>query len=157
MRRKDREVTDSSKIREIIEKSEVIRIGYYDNGEVYIVPVNFGYVETDGEYTFYFHGANAGRKYELSKNGCEVGFELESRANIVIDDVVSCRSTCYFNSVIGNGKISLITDLQEKDRALNIIMKHFTGKDIHTFDEKWLNVVAIFKLDVEKLTCKARI
>ncbi|MDE5548875.1 MAG: pyridoxamine 5'-phosphate oxidase family protein [Clostridia bacterium] len=157
MRRKDREVIDPAKIREIIEKSEVIRLGYYDNGEVYIVPVNFGYTETDGKYAFYFHGASAGRKYELSKNGCNVGFELEAPSEIVVNDEVSCRSTCFFHSVIGNGKISLITDLQEKEKALNIIMKHFTGKDIHTFEQKWVNVVAIFKLDVEKLSCKERI
>lgn len=157
MRRKDREVTDPAKIKEVIENSDVIRIGYYDDGEVYVVPVNFGYAEIDGKYTFYFHGANAGRKYELSKNGCNVGFELESRTNIYVDETVSCRSTCYFNSVIGNGKISLVTDLQGKEGALNIIMKHFTGKDVHTFEEKLVNAVAIFKLDVEKLTCKARV
>ena len=156
MRRKDREVTNSGKIKEIIEKSEVIRIGYYDDGEVYIVPVNYGYEEVDGKYTFFFHGANAGRKYELSKNGCKVGFELESRAEILVNDEVSCRSTCYYNSVIGKGKISLIADSQEKEKALNLIMKHYSGKDIHTFEEKWVNVVAVFKLDVQKLSCKER-
>ena len=157
MRRKDREVTDPAKIKEIINASETIRIGYYDNGEVYIVPVNFGYTEEAGSYTFYFHGANAGRKYELSKNGCNVGFEMESSANVVINDEISCHSTCLFHSVIGNGKISLVTNLDEKEKSLNIILNHFTVKSIHNFDEKYLKAVAVYKLEVEKLSCKDKI
>ena len=157
MRRKDREVTDLARIKEIINESEVIRVGYYDNGEVYIVPVNFGYTEENGSYTFYFHGANAGRKYELSKNGCGVGFEMESSSKIILNDEVSCHSTCLFHSVIGNGKVSLVESQNEKEKALNVIMNHFTGKDIHNFDEKYIKAVAIYKLEVEKLSCKEKI
>ena len=157
MRRSDREVTDSKRIKEIIDSSEIIRIGYYDNGEVYIVPVNFGYVEENDRYSFYFHGASAGRKFELSQNGCNVGFEMESSSKVVINDVISCRSTCLFHSVIGTGKISLVTDIKEKEKSLNIIMQHFTKKSLHTFDEKYVNIVAVFKLEVEKLSCKEKV
>lgn len=47
MRRKDREVTDAGKIREAIEASHCCRLGFYDEGEVYIVPMNFGYTEEE--------------------------------------------------------------------------------------------------------------
>ena len=47
MRRKDREVTDSQKIREIILSCRCCRLGFYDNGEVYIVPLDFGYYENN--------------------------------------------------------------------------------------------------------------
>ena len=157
MRRRDREVTDPARIKEIIDASEIIRIGYYDNGEVYIVPVNFGYTEQDGSYTFYFHGAGAGRKYELSKNGCDVGFEIESQSKVVINDEISCHSTCLFHSVIGNGKLSLISSISEKEQALNIIMSHFSGKKVHAFDETYLKIVAVYKLEAKKLSCKEKI
>ena len=91
---------DLERIKEAIEKSEIIRIGYYDNGEVYIVPVNFGYSEESGAYTFYFHGASAGRKYELSKDGCTVGFELESSAKVIINDELSCHSKLIYFYVV---------------------------------------------------------
>lgn len=65
MRRQDREVTDSARIREIISSCSVCRLGFCDGDEVYIVPLNFGYEEVDGKYVFYFHGAKAGRKAEL--------------------------------------------------------------------------------------------
>lgn len=156
MRRSDCEVTDLAKIESVIRASEIIRIGYYDNGEIYIVPVNFGYAKENGCYTFYFHGASAGRKYELTKNGCSVGFELETSAKIVVDDEIACHSTCLFQSVIGNGKLSLLTTPSEKERALNIILNRFTGKSVHTFEEKYINGVAVYQLKVEKLSCKEK-
>ena len=62
MRRKDREVTDAGKIREAIEASHCCRLGFYDEGEVYIVPMNFGYTEEEEKRIFYFHSAKEGRK-----------------------------------------------------------------------------------------------
>ena len=75
MRRKDREVTDSQKIREIILSCRCCRLGFYDNGEVYIVPLDFGYYENNGRRVFYFHGAKEGRKYRLTEKSPTVGFE----------------------------------------------------------------------------------
>ena len=72
MRRSDREITDADRITEIIEECKIMRIGFNDNGEVYIVPLNYGHEETDGKHYFYFHGAKAGRKYNLVKNSLEL-------------------------------------------------------------------------------------
>lgn len=77
MRRKDREVTDEARIDEIISRCNCCRIGFNDSGEVYIVPLNFGYVKQDGRRTFYFHSAKDGRKIDLVKDGYEVGFEMD--------------------------------------------------------------------------------
>ena len=43
MRRKDREVTDQAEIRKFIEKERVMRVGFCDEGDIYIVPVNYGW------------------------------------------------------------------------------------------------------------------
>ena len=67
MRRSDREITDISQIKAFIQKESIMRIGLYDEGEVYIVPVNYGYDFENDKHVFYFHGAKAGRKYELAK------------------------------------------------------------------------------------------
>mgnify|MGYP001447539251 CR=1 FL=1 len=39
MRRKDREVTDYGKISKVIAASHCCRLGFYEEGEVYIVPI----------------------------------------------------------------------------------------------------------------------
>ena len=70
MRRNDRAVTDPARIREIIDSCTCCRLGLCDEGRAYIVPLDFGYAEQDGRYTFYFHGAAEGRKIDLiRKNG----------------------------------------------------------------------------------------
>ena len=44
MRRSDREITDEKSIEAFIAKEQIMRIAFYDNGEIYIVPVNYGYI-----------------------------------------------------------------------------------------------------------------
>ncbi|RAZ95235.1 pyridoxamine 5'-phosphate oxidase family protein, partial [Klebsiella oxytoca] len=61
MRRTDREVTDPVKIREIITSCDCCRLGFCDGERAYVVPLDFGFEERDGRYTFYFHGAKEGR------------------------------------------------------------------------------------------------
>ena len=67
MRRKDREVTDFMQIENIISRCTCCRIGFYDDGEVYIVPLNFGYEAKGDTYILYFHAAKEGRKIDLIK------------------------------------------------------------------------------------------
>ena len=65
MRRNDREITDEKVIEAFIAEEQILRIAFWDNGDIYIVPVNYGYLYEDGKYSFFFHGAKAGRKFEL--------------------------------------------------------------------------------------------
>ena len=56
IRKKEREITDKKVIEEFIISQRIIRIGFYDkpNDEVYIVPVNYGYVIENDNYIFIF-------------------------------------------------------------------------------------------------------
>lgn len=45
-------------------------------------------------------------------------------------------------------------DEEEKIEGLKAIMKHATGKTDWTFEQKMLNAVCVFKLVVEKISCK---
>ena len=65
MRRKDREITDSSSIEAFIAKEKILRIAFYDNGDIYIVPVNYGYINDNGKYYFYFPNASKGRGFAV--------------------------------------------------------------------------------------------
>ena len=66
MRRSDREIIDKKEIIEIIRKCDVCRIVLNDKDYPYIVPLNFGMDIQDGKIVFYFHGADEGKKYDLS-------------------------------------------------------------------------------------------
>ncbi len=155
MRRNDREITDNKAIEAFIAGEQILRVGFYDEGEIYIVPVSYGYIcENDG-YTFYFHGAKAGRKYGLAKASPIVGFEIDGKYKL-IEGETACRYSAAFQSVIGTGRLSLVEDSEERIAGLNAIMKQVSGKEIFTYDEKSLEATAVFRLRAEKLTCKAK-
>ena len=76
MRRCDREVSDIAEIKKFLAEQKIIRVGFCDGGEVYIVPVNYGHEYCGEKPVFYFHGAMAGRKYELAVRGADVVMAL---------------------------------------------------------------------------------
>lgn len=154
MRRKDREITDEKLIAEFIAKEQILRIAFYDEGDIYIVPVNYGYIY-DEQYTFYFHGAKAGRKYELAKNKPNVGFEIDGNYTL-LEGEVACDFSAIFQSIIGSGRLLLVEDSVEKIKGLNAIMKQTTTKDEWNYSNEMLEAVAVFRLDVDKLSCKAK-
>ena len=153
MRRKERQITDVSQIKDFILSEQILRVGFQDKDDIYIVPVNYGFIIEDEKYVFYFHGAKAGRKYELAKLNPKVGFEIDGKYSLV-DGELACDYTAHFQSVIGNGILSLVENLDEKVFALNSIMKQTTQNSEWTYSKEMLNGVAIFRLDVENFSCK---
>jgi hypothetical protein len=153
MRRNDREITDRKIIELFITKQKILRVAFYDNGEIYIVPVNYGYSYKNDKFVFYFHGATAGRKYELSKNNPMVGFEIDGNY-MLIESKSPCKFSAAFQSVIGTGTIHIVNDKEEKKIGLDAIMKQATNKCEWRYNDESLDKVAVFKIDVDKLSCK---
>ncbi len=155
MRRSDREITDCNAIKTFIESEQILRIAYDDAGDIYIVPVNYGFSYADNKYSFYFHGAKAGRKYELTKKEPTVGFEIDGNYKL-LEGEVACEFSATFQSVVGTGKLHLIEDDDEKRKGLNAIMKQTTQKAEWSYSDEMVKAVAVFRLDVEKMSCKAK-
>lgn len=155
MRRKDREIKDKALIEQFVAKEQIIRIAFYDNGDIYIVPLNYGYIYENEKYIFYFHGAKAGRKYELSKAAPVVGFEIDGAYELLEADV-ACDYSAKFQSVIGTGRLSIIEDNEEKIKGLNTLMNHISGKSEWSYSKEMVDAVAVFRLVVEKFSCKAK-
>ena len=155
MRRNDREITDNELIKSFVSEEKIMRIGFNDNGEVYIVPVNYGFTENDGKFTFYFHGAVAGRKYELAESTPTVGFEIDGRYELIAADT-ACGQSAGFMSVIGTGALSLIDDTDEKKAALEYVMKQTAGRTGLEYDVEVLSRTAVFRLEVKTMSCKAK-
>ena len=155
MRRIDREVTDKTAIEAFIAKEQILRVAFYVDGEIYIVPVNYGYIYANDRYSFYFHGAMAGRKYELSKSRPTVGFEIDGAYQLLPGDS-ACDFSARFQSVIGTGTLEIVEDLEEKVRGLNALMRQISQKSQWSYSEKVLETTAVFRLDVQKLSCKRK-
>lgn len=155
MRRSDREIVSKKVIEGFIAQEQIIRIAFYDDGDIYIVPVNYGYVYEQDMLSFFFHGAKAGRKYELGKSNPTVGFEIDGKYKL-LENENACDFSANYQSVIGTGTLHLVEDEEEKIIGLNTIMKQTTGNATWSYDEKMLGAVAVFRLDVRKISCKAK-
>lgn len=156
MRRKDREVTDRQKISEIMSQCFCCRLGFNDEGEIYIIPLNFGFREKEGQYTLYFHGAMEGRKIELIRKTGVAGFEMDTNHQLIVGDK-ACDFSSVFQSVIGTGEVSLVKNTEQKKEALQFIMKHYSDQADWEFNEKMVQAVCVFKMEVREISCKEHI
>lgn len=156
MRRKDREITDEKQIDEIIRRCDCCRLGFNDDGEVYIVPLSFGYEKLDGKRDFYFHSAAEGRKIDLIKRGGMVGFELDCGYQLHTADA-ACGYTAAFSSVIGTGRAEILAGTEDKIHGLERLMEHTAGLEGCTFSPDMLEQVCVFRLEVTQLSCKVHL
>lgn len=128
MRRKDRAITYFDEIISILERCKVIHLAMISDGVPYSVPVNFGYLVTEQKKVLiFFHGAGEGKKVSALKTNPKVSFSCVADAYVdsnYADKSVACRWTCYYESVIGFGKVRFLEKLEEKTIGLDRIMLH---------------------------------
>lgn len=149
MRRKDKEVIDPKIIDDIFATAGVCRMAMVDNGKPYIVPLNYGYRAN----ALYVHSAAAGRKIGILKRNSTVCFEIES-PSAIIKHAEPCHWGTKSRSLIGYGRVEIITDCEEKKRGLDIIMAHYGKTDRNVYDEKQLRAVVILKISIASVSCK---
>ena len=152
--RREREVTDLNEIIKILDKSKVVRIGMVDNGEAYIVPMNYGYTMVDGKLTLWLHGSKKGRKIDVLTENPKVFFELDCDIEPFEGDI-ACRYGISYASVMGRGVAHITEDIDEKKYGLSVLMKTQTGKDF-SFDDKMASIVSVIRIDVSDYTAKRR-
>lgn len=152
MRRKDREVTEIQELLAIVDSCKVCRLAFEDQEGLYIVPMNFGYEYENGRMTLYFHSAKEGRKITALKHPIKVCFEMDGEHRM-IESETACGYGYSFKSIIGNGTACLTEDVEEKKKALSLLMKHQTGKAF-TFDDRQAGTVAIIKVEADSFTGK---
>ncbi len=152
MRRQDREVSERAKIDEVIESCDCIRLGLNAEDGAYIVPLSFGYAPEEPA-KFYFHSATEGRKVSMIGSGTKAGFEMDS-AHALGEAELGCKHTYFFRSVIGTGTVRPVADLEEKKRALALIMAHYRKDRAFSFTDEQARTVAVFCLTVDQMTAK---
>lgn len=156
MRRNERAVMDPQKIRDIILSCDCCRLGFSDAGSVYVVPLCFGYAEQGDKKVFYFHSAAKGRKIDLAVKTGYAGFELDTNHKINPADS-ACEYSLCFQSVVGEGSVSIVADIEEKKAALHLIMAHYAPEKSWEFTDSMAGAVAIIKLEVKEMSCKERL
>jgi nitroimidazol reductase NimA-like FMN-containing flavoprotein (pyridoxamine 5'-phosphate oxidase superfamily) len=148
MRRAEREIKDRTAIEEIVARATVCRLALCQDGIPYVVPLSFGYADD----CLYFHSATEGRKIEVIRANPNVCFEVDLPEEYV-DAEAPCGWTLKYRSVIGFGTAHLLETVEDKKRALDVILAHYSdGK--YEYPPGALDKVAVIKVEVESLTGK---
>lgn len=152
MRRSDREITDPNEIFDILRRCEVCHLAL--GGEYpYVLPLNFGFCHENGVLTLYFHGASEGEKLDRIRRDPRAGFAAETNVRLRVSEA-PCGCTAGFESVIGFGTASVVTDHAERKKGLTLLLRHCGHEGNLDFDPRVLEKTTVFKLTADHFTAK---
>jgi uncharacterized protein len=125
----------------VLKNALYCRIGMADKNLPYVVTVNFGYDES----YIYFHGSEKGKKVDIITANPNVCFQLDYGAEI-LSSAKSCNWGTKFRSIIGYGKVELLSNEKEKEKALLAIMEKYSGKKEHEFNEHVMAHTNVYRI-----------
>ncbi len=148
MRRKDREITDTTTIFEIIARCAVVHLAMVDEGKPYTVAMNFGY-ERDGDaLILYLHSACDGRKIAILRKNPAVFFQMDCGGEAIAGTAENpCAYGWRYDSVTGSGIVEFLEDEQQKTNALNRLLAHVAGTEaVFSFPPAALAKTCVFRI-----------
>ena len=154
MTKRERQVTDPKQIMAILDAGKVLHLGLAVDNEPYVVPMNYGYTNENGKLIVYLHSAVHGKKLDMIRANPKVFFEIDSDV-VPFAGVLPCQYGVTYSSVMGKGVARIVEDVEEKKKAMSILMKTQTGKDF-SFDDRLVSIVAVIRIDVSEYTAKHR-
>ena len=108
----------------------------------------------EGRLNFYLHGALRGKKLDMIRANNRVFVELDCN-RVPFEGDKPCQYGLGYSSVMGRGTATVVDDVEEKMKALTVLMKTQTGKDF-TFNEQLVSIVSVIRIDVAEFTAKHR-
>lgn len=140
-------------IEEILKREQVGTLATInEDGHPYATPIHFVY---DGG-KLYMHGLPAGQKIEnISRNGI-VSFTVYHMNGLVLDkNEIPCDTNTVYQSVIISGNASILTELNAKKSALELIIKKYTPQlSDKPLPEKMIKGTAVIMVDITSMTGK---
>ena len=154
MTKRERQITDEQQITQILDGGKVLHLGLAVDNEPYVVPMNYGYVRENGKLVLYLHSALRGKKLDMIRKNPRVFFEIDWDLT-PFEGEKPCQYGLAYSSVMGRGTARIVEDVEEKIKAMSILMKTQTGKDF-SFNDALVSIVAVIRIDVDEYTAKHR-
>ena len=125
MRLEKREIKDPAELEKVLDACKVVRIGTMDAEGMFIVPVNFGYefCQKERSLKLYIHSAKEGRKAEAFAENPNVAIEMDCGHEVIRGDY-TCSYSFALSSIMGNGRIRMVENEEEKRHGLTLLMQH---------------------------------
>lgn len=142
---------DKERIEEVISKSDICFVGMVDTENTpYVIPMNFGY--QDG--VIYLHSGPEGRAINILNRNNQVCITFSIDHELVFQHPkVACSYRMKAKSVICYGKVNFIEELDDKRKALDIIMRHYSGREFQ-YSEPAVKNVKIWEVPLDRVSAK---
>ncbi len=152
MRRKEREIDNIEELNEIIMQGKYAVIAMCRDNEPYVITLSYGFDQAKN--TLYFHSALEGLKLDI------IDYNPDVSATI-IDDQGYLPGECAhkYRSVVLDGKIVTVSDIEEKKHGMNVLLNHLednpaTVKKRTLKNDQIYDKFAILRLDISDITGK---
>jgi nitroimidazol reductase NimA-like FMN-containing flavoprotein (pyridoxamine 5'-phosphate oxidase superfamily) len=146
---------DRETIYRILDEALICHVGFVENKQPYVIPINFARVED----TIVLHGAKASRLLKHIAAGQPVCVEAT-----IVDGLVLARSVFHhsvnYRSVVLFGKGCAIEDEQKKLAALRAITDHLIPgrwQETRPPNRKEMNATSVVSIKIEEAAAKVRI
>ena len=151
IRRKEREITDPDEMRQVLKTTKYVTLALSKENEPYLVALSHGYDQIKN--CLYFHCAPEGKKLIYAKANPRVWGQA------VLDFSVSEDCRYSYTSVQFSGKICLITDLNEKKHAMEVLVRQVSLKPEEKLAKimpERLDKLTMGRIDIDYMSGKKR-
>lgn len=145
----DRETIDA-----ILDEGFICHVGFVADGQPFVIPTGCARIGDE----LYIHGSAASRMLRELSRGVEVCVTVT-----LLDGLVLARSAFHhsmnYRSVVILGKAELVTDADEKYKALEALTEHFVPgrwNDVRWPTDLELKATSVLKLPITEASAKIR-
>lgn len=145
---------DRDTINAILDEAFICHVGFVVDGQPYVIPTGFARTGDD----LYIHGSSASRMLRNLSKGIEVCVTVT-----LVDGLVLARSAFHhsinYRSVVVLGKATLVTEEQEKNKALEALTEHIVpGRwaDVRWPNKLEMKATSVLKLPIIEASAKIR-
>jgi nitroimidazol reductase NimA-like FMN-containing flavoprotein (pyridoxamine 5'-phosphate oxidase superfamily) len=145
---------DRETITAILDEGFICHVGFVVDEQPYVIPTGYARVGED----LYIHGSSASRMLRNLSEGINVCVTVT-----LIDGLVLARSAFHhsmnYRSVVILGKAELVTNDEEKNKALESLTEHIVpGRwaDVRWPSELELKATTVLKLAIDEASAKIR-
>ena len=144
-------INDQKFIDKVVTSCKICFAGVVDeDGLPYVVPMNFGY----DQGVFYLHSAPEGRIIRALEKNNHICLTFNRGEELAFQHPeVACSYRMKARSVVAEGKVTFIEDMDQKRDALDCIMAQYSNKHFQYGDPAVRNV-KIWRVDVKNIGCK---
>lgn len=145
---------DRETVNAILDEAFICHVGFAVDGQPYVIPTGFARVESD----LYIHGSAASRMLRSIAEGIDVCVTIT-----LIDGLVLARSAFHhsmnYRSVVILGKAEMVTDKDEKNKALEAFTEHvIPGRwaEVRWPTELELKATTVLRVPINEASAKVR-